>query len=439
MKYVKFTDLPAGENVIVAIAIYTGFNQEDSLIMSHAAVDRGLMRCWYYLSHEAECEYQEGSTMGASMQESICRPLDNVVHPRDRNCAAYLQADGMGRIGQSIKCGSIVIGKRVPKKDNIGRIGAEGIQYDDDSVVIKNDEIGYIDNIVIARQKKDIFNTGLPDDVTSLSYCAKVKVRSNRPPQVGDKFSSRHGQKGTIGMLYRHEDMPFTYKDGITPDLIVNPHAIPSRMTIGQLLECLGSKVGAMLGQIVDGTPFEPPIEGETHEDYISSRLFKLGFQRHGYEAMSCGFTGKLLNYRIFIGPTFYQRLKHMVLDKISCRSTGPVTNLTHQPLEGRQRYGGMRIGEMERDTFIAHGAAAVLRDRLMFSSDATEFIACVNCGQIIWHADQNKMSSENPPKCSVCGEQAQFAQITMPFVCKLLLQEIQAMGIMPKLQIETE
>jgi len=190
MKYVKFTDLPAGENLIVAIAIYTGFNQEDSLIMSHAAVDRGLMRCWYYLSHETDCKTMEGVSLSkGNLCEHICRPIEGVTHPRDRGCAAYLQADGLGQVGQPILNGRIVIGKKVPKKDNQGRVGTEGNVYEDDSVIIKNDEIGYIDNIVLAREKKN----ALTEALTSLSYTAKVKVRSNRPPQIGDKFSSRHG------------------------------------------------------------------------------------------------------------------------------------------------------------------------------------------------------------------------------------------------------
>ncbi|CAL5980757.1 DNA-directed_RNA polymerase subunit beta [Hexamita inflata] len=435
MKYVKFTDLPAGENLVVAIAIYTGFNQEDSLIMSHASVDRGLMRCWYILSHEATCEIESRSDLSKrDLVQKICRPVDNVIHPLDRNCEKYLQADGMGKIGQSIRQGSIVIGKKEPKRDSYDRIGAEGNLYEDCSTIIKNDEIGYIDNIVLAREKRDNYS----DDSGSLSYSAKVKVRSNRPPQIGDKFSSRHGQKGTVGMLYRQEDLPFTY-NGVTPDIIVNPHAIPSRMTIGQLLECVGSKVGAMLGQIVDGTPFEPPVEGDSHEDYLTSKLFKCGFQKHGYEATFCGFTGKILNYRVFIGPTFYQRLKHMVLDKVSARATGTVTTLTHQPLEGRQRYGGMRIGEMERDTFIAHGAAAVLRDRLMFSSDGTDFLLCKTCGMIAWHADQKKISTLSQPKCYVCDDKAEFCLVTMPYVCKLLVQEVQAMGVQMKFEVQTE
>ena len=154
---------------------------------------------------------------------------------------------------------------------------------------------------------------------------------------------------------------------------------------------------------------------------------------------MFCGFTGKLLNYRVFIGPTFYQRLKHMVLDKVSARSTGTYTTLTHQPLEGRQRYGGMRIGEMERDTFIAHGAAAVLRDRLMFSSDGTDFLVCKGCGTIGWHANQKDLTTDKKPRCQICGDAADFCLVTMPFVAKLLFQEVQAMGIMPKLIMQTE
>lgn len=169
-------------------------------------------------------------------------------------------------------------------------------------------------------------------------------------------------------------------------------------MTIGQLLECVGSKVGAIMGSVIDCTPFEPPVEGTDQESYLTGQLFRCGFQRTGYEAMFSGFTGRLLNYRVFIGPTFYQRLKHITLDKVSARSTGTYATMTHQPLEGRSRYGGMRIGEMERDAFIAHGASAVLRDRLMFSSDVEEFVVCRTCGMIVWHADSGRLTTQRLP-----------------------------------------
>ncbi|KAH0574336.1 DNA-directed RNA polymerase subunit beta [Spironucleus salmonicida] len=434
LKYVKFTDLPAGENMIVAIAVYTGFNQEDSLIMSHAAVDRGLMRCTYYQSHETTCETQHIGMSSGDYQPKLCRPIDGVTHVIDPQCRNYLEADGLPKIGASVRDGKVIIGKAEPLKDANNRTGSTGVVFVDKSILAKNDEIGYIDAACICLEHMNSQSS----EIEGGQISAKVRVRASRPPQMGDKFASRHGQKGTVGMLYRHEDLPYTV-DGITPDIIVNPHAIPSRMTIGQLLECVGSKFGCILGRIVDGTPFEPPLEGISHEEFLCKNLHSCGFQKHAYEAMFCGFTGSLLNYRIFIGPTFYQRLKHMVLDKVSARATGQIVTITRQPNEGRQRYGGMRIGEMERDAFIAHGTAAVLRDRLMFSSDATDFLVCVKCGQICWHANLNEITSQNAPNCKLCNASAKFAKVTLPYATKYLFQEIMGMGVFPSIQVEVE
>lgn len=208
MPYVKFTDLPAGCNLCVAIAIYTGFNQEDSLIMSHAAVDRGLMRCSYYLSHEAICEPSAGDLSRRGLQEQVCRVTENAQAIQDRGAARYLQLDGTARVGTSVSTGRVVIGKRTPVCDMQGRYGAQGMKYRDDSVLSKNDEIGYIDAVCYAREKRVGTNAGPQCD---LNYAAKVRVRHDRPPQLGDKFSSRHGQKGTVGMLYRHEDLFYTF------------------------------------------------------------------------------------------------------------------------------------------------------------------------------------------------------------------------------------
>jgi DNA-directed RNA polymerase II subunit RPB2 len=256
---------------------------------------------------------------------------------------------------------------------------------------------------------------------------AKVRVRSERIPQVGDKFASRHGQKGTIGMLYRQEDMPFS-SEGISPDIIVNPHAIPSRMTIGHLVEALLSKVGANTGDEGMATPF---LEDQT-VDKIGTILQKCGYQRCMNEVLFNGHTGRMLTARIFFGPTYYQRLKHMVDDKIHSRARGRLQILTRQPVEGRAREGGLRFGEMERDCMISHGCAMFLKEALLTRSDRYEVHVCDKCG-LIAIAKLKK----NEFLCKGCDNKTEVSQIVMPYACKLLFQELMSMCIAPRMFTE--
>ena len=252
-------------------------------------------------------------------------------------------------------------------------------------------------------------------------------MRNLRIPQIGDKFASRHGQKGTIGMTYRMEDMPFTC-EGLSPDIIVNPHAIPSRMTVGHLVECLLGKVSSLLGDEGDATPFMDDISVES----ISKILCDLGYQKHGNECMYNGHTGRPLDTLIFLGPTFYQRLKHLVDDKIHARARGPVTMLTRQPMEGRARDGGLRMGEMERDCLISHGAANFLRDRLYANSDPYRVHVCDECGMMAI-ANLRKQQFD----CGYCDNKTRFSQIHIPYAGKLLFQELMSMCIVPRIFVD--
>lgn len=441
MPHVKFRYLPAGQNAIVAIGVYSGFNQEDSLVMSQSAVDRGFMRATYYHTYEDYTGSRTKSLDSRERTENFGRPNEHVHDQKDRRCSEYLEADGLPAVGKAAGNQKIIIGKIIPRQIYRGGTIEDDSAYVDGSVAAKMDEKGRIDAVILAQDQRNsiLAASGIVTEGSDGLLGAKVRVRSSRVPQVGDKFSSRHGQKGTVGMLFRHEDMPYTL-DGITPDIIMNPHAIPSRMTIGQLLECVGAKMGALSGREIDGTAFN--AEPGTLDELITTELHAQGYQKHGYEALINGMTGELLNYRVFIGPTFYQRLKHMVLDKISARSTGPIVTLTHQPNEGRSNYGGMRIGEMEKDAFIAHGATAVLRDRLLFSSDAAEFLVCCNCGLICWHADQNKLTTTSEPMCVLCRTAdvlPRFARVVLPYATKTFFQEVIAMGVFPHIVVNTK
>jgi DNA-directed RNA polymerase II subunit RPB2 len=252
----------------------------------------------------------------------------------------------------------------------------------------------------------------------------------------GDKFSSRHGQKGTCGNIIPECDMPFT-KDGLRPDIIINPHAIPSRMTIGQLKETLLGKVLLELGMFGDGTSF-----GNLDVKTITEQLLKLGYESYGNELLYNGLTGEQLETNIFIGPVFYQRLKHMVNDKQHSRSIGPMVNLTRQPAEGRSRDGGFRIGEMERDVMIAHGASRFCRERLYDVSDKYSVHVCKKCGMIASFNDGNKNrmyanADFTIHLCKTCDNKTEFARVEIPYAYKLLSQELQTINVVPRIITE--
>jgi len=315
--------------------------------------------------------------------------------------------------GTRISGDDIIIGKTAPIDTRTDQqLDASQARYQrrDASTPLRSSEAGYVDQVMLTTNQDG-------------RKFVKVRVRSVRIPQIGDKFASRHGQKGTIGITYRQEDMPFSC-EGVVPDIVVNPHAIPSRMTIGHLVECLLSKVSALSGDEGDATPFT-----SVTVDEISRLLKNFGYQKRGFEVMYNGHTGRRLEASIFLGPTYYQRLKHMVDDKIHSRSRGPVTLLTRQPREGRARDGGLRFGEMERDCMISHGVAGILKERLMDASDAFRVHVCDLCGMIAI-ANLNKGNFE----CRGCRNKTRISQIFLPYACKLLFQELMAMQIAPRM-----
>jgi DNA-directed RNA polymerase II subunit RPB2 len=410
MEFLHFRELPSGVNCVVGILIYTGYNQEDSLIFNQSAIDRGLFRSSYYRCYVDQEKASSGS-VGSLTSEIFEKPSMDNTRGMKHGEYGKLDEDGLAAPGTRVSGDDVLIGKTAPL-DSTGGMPSRYTKRDC-STSMKANENGIVDNVMISTTKEGYRFT-------------KVRIRNVRIPQVGDKFASRHGQKGTIGMTYRQEDMPFTV-EGIVPDIIVNPHAIPSRMTIAQLIECLLGKVVVFQGCEGDATPFTDV----TVED-ISSRLHAMGYQRHGNEAMYQGHTGRPLNARVFIGPTFYQRLKHLVDDKVHSRARGPVAMLTRQPLEGRSRDGGLRMGEMERDCLITHGCAMFMRDRFFVNSDQYRIHICERCG-LTAHANLKKMTYEcRSPMC--VGRPTQVCQVEIPYAAKLLLQELKSMCIQTRI-----
>jgi len=416
MEFLHFRELPSGVNCVVAIMIYTGYNQEDSLILNQSAIDRGLFRSSYYRCYNDEEKSSSVGTIGSLTSETFEKPHIDSCRGMKHGEYGKLDEDGLVQPGTRVSGDDILIGKTAPMDASPSGMPSRYTKRDC-STAMKATESGIVDNVMLSTTKEGY-------------RFVKVRIRNVRIPQIGDKFASRHGQKGTIGMTYTQEDMPFT-AEGIVPDIIVNPHAIPSRMTIAQLIECLLGKVVVFQGCEGDATPFTDV----TVED-ISKRLHAMGYQRHGNEAIYQGHTGRPLCARVFIGPTFYQRLKHLVDDKVHSRARGPVAMLTRQPLEGRSRDGGLRMGEMERDCLITHGCANFMRDRFFCNSDQYRIHICQRCG-LTAQSNLKKMTYEcRTPMC--VGQPFQICQIEIPYACKLLFQELMSMCISPRIYTDT-
>jgi DNA-directed RNA polymerase II subunit RPB2 len=359
MEYLKFRELPAGQNAIVAIACYSGYNQEDSVIMNQSSIDRGLFRSLFYRAYT-----EQEKRIGVNVLEQFEKPMRADTLRLKGGTYDKLDDDGVVAPGVRVSGDDIIIGKTAPIAADAKELGQKTSMHTkrDVSTPLRSTENGIVDQVLFTTNTEGL-------------RFVKVRTRTTKVPQIGDKFASRHGQKGTIGITYRQEDMPFT-REGLVPDLIINPHAIPSRMTIAHLVECLLSKVGSLEGKEGDATPFT-----DVTVESVSKLLAEHGYQQRGFEVMYNGHTGKKLRAQVFLGPTYYQRLRHMVDDKIHARARGPLQILTRQPVEGRARDGGLRFGEMERDCMIAHGAAAFLKERLFEVSDAYRVHVCEICG----------------------------------------------------------
>ena len=406
MNLINLNKTPSGEMVIVAIGTYSGYNQEDSLIFNKGAIDRGLFSATIYHTERDEDKKIYGD------EEMRCKPDKTKTKGMKFGNYNKLASNGLIPENEIVENGDIIMGKVVPIKENKND-HSKLMKYQDQSKIHRTREDTYVDKNYIDRNG-DGYN-----------FC-KVRLRNYRKPVIGDKCSSRHGQKGTIGIILPEEDMPFT-QDGLKPDLIINPHAIPSRMTIGQLKETLLGKVLLELGMFGDGTSFN-----DLSVDTITSELLKTGYEKHGNQLMMNGMTGEQLETSIFIGPAFYQRLKHMVNDKQHSRSQGPMVVLTRQPAEGRSRDGGLRFGEMERDCMVSHGASRFTKGRLYDASDKFQVHVCKDCGMIASFNNEKKIH-----QCNNCDNSTNFAYVEIPYACKLLFQELISMNVAPRIMTE--
>lgn len=403
MNMLKMSSMSSGNQVIVAIMTHSGFNQEDSILFNQASVDRGLFHSTIYHTEKDEDKKVNG--------EEEIRTKPNKAITKNIKFGNYDKLSNQGMVEQNslIEDKDIIMGKIITikghKNDN-----NKTIKYEDCSRSYKTHEECYVDKNYVNRNGD------------GYTFC-KVKIRALRVPKIGNKFSSRHGQKGTIGHIIHEDDMPFT-KDGLRPDLIINPHAIPSRMTIAQLKETQLGKVLLELGLYGDGTSF-----GNLSVRTICQELQKQGFESNGNELLYDGKSGEQIETSIFIGPVFYQCLKHMVADKQHSRCIGPMVNLTRQPAEGRSRDGGLRFGEMERDCMISHGASRFTQDRIYDCSDKYSVHVCNQCGLIVPYNEEEKIHL-----CHICENRVDFSFVKIPYSCKLLFHELMTMNVVPRM-----
>ena len=404
IELIKYDKLPAGQNATVAVMSYSGYDIEDALVLNKASCDRGFGRCQVFRKHSTILRKYQNSTSDRIGDRHEENGVPITKH-------ALLETDGLAAVGEKASSGEVYIMKQTPLSTQGTGLGSDygTNEFKDAPMAYRLPDPSYIDKVLISTTEND-------------ATLIKVQTRQTRRPELGDKFSSRHGQKGVCGIIAQQEDMPFS-DQGIVPDIIMNPHGFPSRMTVGKMLELVAGKAGVMAGQLQYGTAF-----GGSKVEDMGDILLSHGFSYSGKDFMTSGITGESLPAYVFFGPIYYQKLKHMVQDKMHSRSRGPRAILTRQPTEGRSRDGGLRLGEMERDCLIAYGASQLLLERLMLSSDAHEVDICGVCGM---------MGYQN--WCQTCKSSKDVARMTIPYAAKLLIQELLSMNVNARLKLEDE
>eukprot|EP00668_Euglena_longa_P033150 GGOE01042677.1.p1 GENE.GGOE01042677.1~~GGOE01042677.1.p1 ORF type:complete len:1135 (-),score=406.12 GGOE01042677.1:113-3463(-) len=391
-----FEKLPAGINVTLAVMSYSGYDIEDAAIHNKWSIERSYARC---MVMKKQC-----TTIKRYTQEmfDVLRPPPVDCTQRHNFKFRHLDSDGIIPKGVRVVDGDVLVNKYIPAASDEG-----GAPYRPAPLCYKGPVPGYVDQVLISTDEED-------------TWIIKVLLRETRAPELGDKFSSRHGQKGVCGLIQPAPDLPFN-DHGMNPDLIMNPHGFPSRMTVGKMIELVAGKAGVLEGKLKYGTAFG----GDRVAD-CGRILVQHGYNYHGRDQLYSGITGEPLEAYVFMGPVYYQKLKHMVLDKMHARGRGPCSALTRQPTEGRSRDGGLRLGEMERDCLIGHGASNLLKERLLHSSDEFNTDVCKACGLIGYSG-----------WCQYCKSRRDVVSIKMPYACKLLFQELMAMNIVPRLTLQ--
>ncbi|KAL2821747.1 hypothetical protein BDW59DRAFT_174098 [Aspergillus cavernicola] len=402
----KYDQLPAGQNATVAVMSYSGYDIEDALVLNKGSVDRGFGRCQVFRKYVTNLKsYPNG------WKDLLTPPSYENGAPIRKH--ALLENDGLAAVGEQVNAGEVYINKSTPDQSmSSGFTGSDAgrpVNYNATPMTYKLPDPAYIDKVLVSVTENE-------------NQIVKVLTRQTRRPEVGDKFSSRHGQKGVVGIIADQADMPFT-DQGINPDIIMNPHGFPSRMTVGKMLELVAGKAGVLSGQHGYGTCF-----GGSPVQEMSQILIDKGFSYGGKDYLTSGITGEALPFYVFTGPIYYQKLKHMVQDKMHSRARGPRAILTRQPTEGRSRDGGLRLGEMERDCLIAYGTSQLLLERLMISSDRHEVDVCEQCGfmgYLNW--------------CQRCKSSRSVVKMVIPYAAKLLIQELMSMNVTARLKLDDE
>lgn len=406
----KYQKHPSGQNIIIALMSYDGYNMLDAIVMNKGSVERGLARSTYFRPYTVEeLRYSGGMT------DDIGIPDKEVKGYKSEHDYRLLEEDGIVYSEAKVAADDVIIGKSSPPRF-LGEVEEFSIAANtrrESSVAIRQGEEGIVDMVVITENEEG-------------NKLVRARLRNERTPEAGDKFASRQGQKGIIGLIVPNSDMPFT-SSGIVPDLIFSPHSVPSRMTVNYLIEIIGGKVGALAGRNIDGTTFN----AESEKD-LRSYLKKLGFRENGTEIMYSGITGERFKATIFVGSSYYLKLKYMVANKMHARASGRIQLLTRQPIEGRSKGGGLRLGEMEKDCFVAHGASLLLKER--FDSDKHKIYVCESCGMLgIYDSMRGKAH------CIKCGLNTEITAVEMSYAFKLLMDELKSIGIYPKINLKSK